>query len=108
MKPLTVVYWLRVAFGILAALLCIGYEMATGTIINDISKFSWSMFLNGISLALVVYLLSYYVIKAIFTAKVEKPQKLFTMGIGIYFLAWIVFWILLYTIMAGPPPSPSG
>ena len=106
MKPLTVIYWLRVAFGILAALLCIGYGIATKTITSDVNKFSWNMLLNGVSLALVVYLLSYYAIKAIFITKVEKPQKVFTMGIGIYFLAWIVFWILLYTIIAGPP-SPS-
>jgi len=105
MKPLTVVYWLRVAFGILAALLCIGYGIATNTITNDVSNFHWNMFLNGTSIALVVYLLSYYVIKALFMAKVEKPQKLFTMGIGIYFLAWIVFWILLYTLIAGAPIS---
>jgi len=31
---------------------------------------------------------------------VDKPQKLFTMGIGIYFISWLVFWILLYTIIA--------
>jgi hypothetical protein len=108
MKALTTVYWLRVAFGILAALLCIGYGIATNTITNDVSKFSLTMLLNGISVSLVVYLLSYYVIKAIFITKVEKPQKLFTMGIGIYFLAWMVFWILLYTIIAGPPISSGG
>jgi hypothetical protein len=32
---------------------------------------------------------------------VQKPQKLLTAGIGIYFLSWIVFWTLLYTILAG-------
>jgi hypothetical protein len=101
MKALTTVYWLRVVFGILAALLCIGYGMATGSI--NANLMDWHIFLNGISIALVVYLLSYYLIKAIFMTKVEKPQKLFTMGIGIYFLAWIVFWILLYTIMAELP-----
>lgn len=108
MKPLTIVYWLRVAFGIIAALLCIGYGMAAGSITNNPSEFHWNTFLNGVSIALVVYILSYYVIKAVFMAKVEKPQKLFTMGIGIYFLSWIVFWILLYTLFAGPPISPGG
>ncbi|MEM3577999.1 MAG: hypothetical protein QXX51_06030 [Candidatus Bathyarchaeia archaeon] len=108
MKPLTVVYWLRVAFGILAAVLCIGYGMAAGSITSDASKFHWNTFLNGVSIALVVYILSYYVIKAFFMAKVEKPQKLFTMGIGIYFLSWLVFWILLYTLIAGQPMSLGG
>jgi hypothetical protein len=30
---------------------------------------------------------------------VEKPQKLVSTGIGVYFMAWIVFWVLFYTIM---------
>ncbi|MEM2106053.1 MAG: hypothetical protein QXV21_06295 [Candidatus Bathyarchaeia archaeon] len=105
MNTLTVVYWLRVVFGILAAVLCVGYGMAVGSITSDVSKFHWNTFLNGMSIALVVYILSYYVLKVLFMAKVEKPQKLFSMGIGIYFLSWIVFWILLYTLIAGPPTS---
>jgi hypothetical protein len=42
--------------------------------------------------------LSYYIIKAKFKDKVAKTQKLFTTGIGIYFLAWIVFYALFYTM----------
>jgi hypothetical protein len=34
---------------------------------------------------------------------VEKPQKIASTGIGIYFIAWLVFWVLFYTIIAGPP-----
>ena len=98
MKALTTIYWLRVAFGILAAVSCVGYGIVAGSINANLTD--WRIFLNGISIALIVYLLSYYLIKAIFITKVEKPQKLFTMGIGIYFLAWMVFWILLYTILA--------
>jgi len=52
-----------------------------------------------ISLALVTYLISYYIIKLKFINKVEKPQKLVTTGIGIYFISWIVFWSLLYTLI---------
>ncbi|MEM3596938.1 MAG: hypothetical protein QXJ53_02245 [Candidatus Bathyarchaeia archaeon] len=108
MKPLTVVYWLRVVFGILAALLCVGYGIVTESITTDFSNPDWSTFLYSISIALLVYMLSYYVMKALFLSKVEKPQKLFTTGIGVYFLSWIVFWILLYTLIAGPPISPGG
>jgi len=59
---------------------------------------SLTKLLNSLSIAVIVYLISYYVIKRIFILKVEKPQKLFTMGIGIYFIAWLVCWVLLYTI----------
>ena len=55
---------------------------------------------TGASLAIVTYLVSYYFIKFKFIHEVEKPRKLFTTGIGIYFLSWIIFWILLYTLFA--------
>ncbi len=103
MKHLQIVYWLRLGLGIVAALLCIGYGIATDTITNDLTKITFNTFMNGMSIALVTYLVSYYIIKRKFTLTVEKPKKLVTMGIGIYFLAWLVFWILLYTLIAGPP-----
>lgn len=102
MKPLETVYWLRFAFGTLAAIVCVGYGVGTGAISN--TSFVVNTFLNSMSLAIIVYLLSYYYIKSKFKLRVEKTQKLFTAGIGIYFLAWIVFWALLYTIIAGSPP----
>src|SRR5271157_1726664 len=33
-------------------------------------------------------------IKAVFASKVQKPGKLATTGIGIYFLSWLMFWAL--------------
>jgi len=102
MKPLQALYWLRLGLGVIAAFICIGYGLATGTIRN--SMFTFSTLMNGMTIALVTYLISYYIIKGKFMLKVEKPQKLMTMGIGIYFLAWLVFWILLYSIIAGPAP----
>jgi len=98
MKTPETIYWLRLALGITAALICIGYGLATGTISN--TNFSFNIFMNGISMALVTYLISYYVIKFKFIHKVEKPQKLLTTGIGIYFISWLVLWVLLYTIIA--------
>ena len=64
---------------------------------------SWTSFSTGFSIALIIYLASYYIIKLKFMNKVEKPRKLITTGIGSYFLAWIVLWILMYTIIAGSP-----
>jgi drug/metabolite transporter (DMT)-like permease len=98
MKPLETIYWLRLALGITAALLCTGYGIATNTIVKENS--TYTTLLNGVSIALVIYLISYYIIKSKFSLKVEKPKKLVTMGIGIYFISWITFWTLLYTIIA--------
>lgn len=97
MKPLETLYWLRFVLGIVAALVCVGYEWALKD--DMISKEpSLTILLNGIAFALIVYILSYYVIKPRFILKVEKPQKIFTTGMGIYFLSWLVFWVLLYTV----------
>ena len=56
--------------------------------------------MNSLSIAFVVYLVSYYIIKSKFILKVEKPQKIATTGIGIYFISWLVFWVLMYTLIA--------
>lgn len=60
-------------------------------------------FVNSISIALIVYLVSYYGMKRIFINKVEKPQKIFTIGIGIYFITWLVFSVFIYTLIVGLP-----
>jgi len=98
MKTLETIYWLRLALGITAALICTGYGLATDTIVKE--NFTLTTFINGLSLALITYIISYYVIKLKFSLKVEKTQKLITTGIGVYFLSWIVFWVLLYTLIA--------
>lgn len=98
MKPLETVYWLRFGFGILAALICIGYGVAANSISSGRNV---NLLLNSVSLAIIVYVLSYYVMKAGFRPKVQKTQKLFTTGIGIYFLSWMTFFALLYTMLAG-------
>jgi hypothetical protein len=98
LKPLETVYWLRLGFGILAALVCIGYAIAANAIS---SQPNFNLLLNSVSLTLIVYVLSYYAIKARFRVKVQKTQKLLTTGIGIYFLSWITFYALLYTTLAG-------
>jgi len=97
MKPLTTIYWLRLAIGVISAFICTGYIIIVG---NVKIIFDFRTFMNGLSIAIIIYLVSYYLIKGKFVLKVEKPQKIFTTGIGIYFLSWIVFWILIYTIIA--------
>lgn len=95
------IYWIRLLLGIIAALASTGYTQAR---VVPIDVVDYSVFLNGISIAIIVYVISYYVMKFKWAAKMEKPQKLFTTGVGIYFISWLVFWILFYTLTAGPPP----
>jgi hypothetical protein len=97
MKPLELVYWTRFVTGVIAAVVCIGYVLALNGSPTSTSIPDTGVIFNSISLAIIVYVLSYYIIKARFKDKVAKTQKLFTTGIGIHFLAWIVLYALFYT-----------
>jgi hypothetical protein len=91
-KPLVTIYWIRVGLSIVAAAIS-----AIVAINQDASEFT--SFTTGVTIALLVYLLSYYALKAKFLNKVEKQSKIMTMGIFIYFIAWAVFFILFYSIL---------
>ena len=96
-RTLVIIYWSRLGLGIVAAVISTLVAM-----LGD--ELSYTTFINGITIALALYLLSYYILKAKFATKVEKPSKIMTMGIGVYFFTWLVFWILMYTILKVPPP----
>lgn len=91
MKPLTMIYWLRVVLGIVAGLLS-----AVSAFFQDAN--SLYTLVNSITVALAVYLISYYPLKVKFRNAVEKQSKIVFMGIGMYFFAWIAFFVLFYTI----------
>jgi len=88
MKPTTIIYWTRACLGVVAALL--------STLMSYVADIN---FLNGVTIALLVYIVTYYVYKSLYLAKVEKASKLFTTGVGAYFLLWIVAWIIFYTLL---------
>ena len=98
MNPLVVIYWIRVALSIVAA-------AASAVVATLFDVFSLNTFLNGVTIALAVYLISYYPLKAKYINKVEKPSKIVTMGVFMYFIAWAVFFILFYSVMEGLPPA---
>ncbi|UCE43490.1 MAG: hypothetical protein JSV57_03755 [Candidatus Bathyarchaeota archaeon] len=87
MKPLAIVYWSRVGLGVLAALLC--------------APLAQDSFPTGLSFGILFYIITYYLLKRLFVAQVEKSSELFKMGIGAYFLSWIVGWVLFYTLLFG-------
>jgi hypothetical protein len=95
MKTLTLIYWIRFGLGIAAAALCTFYNIFAGSL----TRMDVRVFFSGFSLALLFYLATYYIIKIKFLYKVDKPSKLVTTGIGIYFFSWIVFWVLFYTLL---------
>lgn len=92
MKPTTIIYWTKACLGVVAALI--------STLLSAVSE-QLSLF-NGITAALLVYIVTHYVFKSLFLTKVEKPSKIFMTGIGAYFLTWIVSWVILYTLFNYP------
>ena len=92
MKPLNVIYIFRVVFGIFAALIA--------TFVVDLRM--GDPIITGITIALAIYLISYYLIKWQFMNKVEKPTKILTMGIGAFFLVFIMCWVLFVTLLQLP------
>ena len=103
LKTLNVIYCIRIGLGALAALIA--------TLVVDLKI--GNPLINGITVALAVYLLTYYLLKMVFANKVEKPTKILTMGIGIYFIIFVFCWILFTTPLLAPPVamitrSPEG
>ena len=86
MKPLVAIYLLRVGLGSISGII----SAFVASISNPTEL---TTFLNG---------LTYYGIKAKFYNKVEKQSKIMSMGIGIFFISWIVFLVFFYTILIGP------
>jgi zinc transporter ZupT len=99
MRPLVIIYWARLGLAVLAGAISTWITLAFG-------ERGISTFLNGLTIALLVYLVTYYLVfKPVFKEKVEKQSKLMSQGIGIYFFAWLVSWILIYTLVLGQPPA---
>jgi hypothetical protein len=92
MKPLVAIYIIRIGLGAISGVLS-----AFAALFMDAMELT--TFLNGLTIALAIYLISYYLIKTQFYTKVEKQSKIMTMGIGIFFISWIVFLTLTYTVL---------
>jgi len=107
MKTVATIYWLRVALGVTAGIICAAASrlLETKAGIDGTSVLLWS-----ITLALLIYLFSYRLLRAKFQNKVESPSKITMTGIGIYFISWLTFYILFYTIIlaaTGTIPTPD-
>ena len=106
MEVLAKIYWVRVALGAIAGLVCTGavylfQTISPSTHLIDVVS-SFNTLLNGITIALLIYLISYYVLKAKFSSRLEKQSKIMSMGIFIYFFTWIVVWVATLSAIIGP------
>jgi hypothetical protein len=105
-QVLAKIYWLRVALGAIAGLISTGAVLLfqsfdpSAPLSQTIAPLN--TLLNGITIALVIYLLSYYMLKAKFAKQVEKQSKIMSMGIFIYFFTWLIVWVLTLTVIIGP------
>lgn len=93
MTPVVQLYWLRCVLGIVAGLLSAIVALYIGNL-TDLTTL-----VNCITVALIVYLASYYPLRAVYKNKIEKTSKILSTGIFMYFFAWLPFFVLFFTLL---------
>ena len=91
MTPIVQLYWLRVTMGIVAAAITAVITAYVGNL------YDFTTLLNSITIALMIYFITYYIFRAIYRNKIEKTSKILSTGIGMYFFVWMGFFVLFYT-----------
>lgn len=84
---------MRICFAILAALLA--------SLVVNLK--AGNPLINGITIGMAVYVVTFYLLRWLFMSKVEKPTKILTMGVGAYALTFIFFWVIFVTPFLAPP-----
>ena len=92
MTPVVQLYWLRVALGIIAGAITavLAALFGSGTDVTTL--------INSITVALLIYFVSYYALRGFYKNKIEKQSKILSTAIGMYFFSWLSFFVLFYTI----------
>ena len=91
MTPIVQLYWIRVALGVVAG--AISGAIALYLPLNDLSSL-----IDAFTIALLVYLASYYPLRSIYGKKVDKPSKILSTAVIMYFFAWLPFFVLFFTL----------
>lgn len=99
MKPIVQLYVTRMILGLVAATL----SAVVAALLGNPQEIS--TFLNSLTIALLIYLGSYYLLKVKYKNLIEKQSKILSTGIGMYFFTWIAFFILFYTIITVIVPA---
>ena len=87
-KPLELIYWARFVLAIVAAVFCVLFNL------KDFS---------GIATGIILYLASCLLFQRLVITRsyaVMNVRKIYTTGVGVYFLTWITAWLMLYTILS--------
>jgi len=92
MTPVVQLYWIRVALGAVAGAL-------SGLAALAMSLTDLTTLVNSFTIALLIYLVSYYPLRAVFKNKIEKQSKILSTGIIMYFLTWLPFYVLFFTML---------
>ena len=90
MTPVVQLYWLRVALGIVAGAI-------TAVLAALFESPDITTLVNSITVALLIYFVTYYIIRGFYKTKIEKQSKILSTAIGLYFFSWIAFFVLFYT-----------
>ncbi|MCW4028822.1 MAG: hypothetical protein NWE92_04155 [Candidatus Bathyarchaeota archaeon] len=101
MTPTVQLYWMRAALGIIAAVITAFVSFYFS------NPLDYSALFNAISIAIIIYFITYYIFKATYKNKIEKQSKILSTGIGMYFFAWIAFFVLFYTTIRTILPLPA-
>jgi zinc transporter ZupT len=96
MTPVVQLYWLRVVLGIVAGAITAVLAAVFGGS-NGITDFT--TLLNSVTLALLIYFVTYYILRGYYKTKIEKQSKVLSTAIGMYFFAWLSFYVLFYTVI---------
>ncbi len=93
MTPITQLYWIRTALGITSGAVSavVAYLLGNWTSITTL--------VNSFTIALIIYLASYYALKAVYQNKIEKQSKILSTGVAMFFFAWLPFFVLFFTLI---------
>ena len=91
MTPVVQLYWIRISLGVVAG--AISAVLALYLPLNDLSSL-----IDSFTVALLIYLVSYYPLKAIYSKKIEKQSKILSTAVIMYFFAWLPFFVLFFTL----------
>jgi hypothetical protein len=91
MTPIVQLYWIRISLGVVAG--AISGVLALYLPLNDLSSL-----IDSFTVALLIYLVSYYPLKAIYAKKIEKQSKILSTAVLGYFFAWLPFFVLFFTL----------
>ena len=93
MTPIVQLYVIRLILGIVSGALSALFAFEVGNP-TDITTL-----INGLTVALAIYLISYYPLKATYKDKIEKQSKILSTGIFMFFFSWIPFFVLFFTLL---------